>query len=66
MAMSTLDDLYQKIFYKPPLESTEADLQAIVQDFRSKRHLFNLGDKKAGSTKKVKEGALSLKLDLKL
>lgn len=62
--MNTLEELYTRIFSKDPLDCTDADLEAIVADFRSKRHLYNLGDKKAGSTKAKANGGLKLSIKL--
>lgn len=54
------------LFSKDPLECTDQDIEAIVADFRSKRHLFNQGVTQAGSTKKTTSAIkLSLK-DIKL
>lgn len=40
-----------ELFSRDPLTLTDADIDKIVEDFRSRRHLFNAGHKAAGSTK---------------
>lgn len=64
--MNTLEELYTRIFTKDPLEFKDNDpeIEAIVADFRSKRHLYNLGDKKAGSTKAKASNGLKLSIKL--
>jgi hypothetical protein len=57
--MSTIAELMAK----DPLECSQQDIEEIVKDFRSKRHLFGVGDQKAGSTKKI-TSAVKLKLSL--
>lgn len=54
-------DIYE-IFTGDPLQKSETDIEALVADFRAKRHLFNLGDQKAGTTKAPKS---DVKLSLK-
>lgn len=44
----------QAIFQKDPLGLTKDDLDAEIAYYRSMRHAFNLGDKQAGSTKRMK------------
>jgi hypothetical protein len=39
------------IFALPPDEITDDQLTQLIAEFRSRRHLFNLGNKSAGSTK---------------
>lgn len=41
----------QEIFQRDPLSLTSDDLTAIITRFRAARGQFNLGDKKAGTTK---------------
>ena len=40
-----------ELFRRDPLSYSEADLDAIVARFRESRKQFDLGNKKAGSTK---------------
>lgn len=42
------------IFARDPLELTREDRAEIIKYYREKRAQFNLGDKTAGSTKKMK------------
>jgi hypothetical protein len=61
----------QEILNRDPRGYSQADLDSIVEQLRASRHQYNLGNKKAGSTKpkteKQKEmGGLRLELDLDL
>lgn len=63
--MSDLADL----FARDPRDLTRDDIREIVKGFRERRHLFNKGNLKAGSTKPKTEkqkvaAELSKKLDL--
>lgn len=58
--MSTLQDL----FSRDPLECSDADIEALVADYRSKRHLYALGDQKAGNVKPKAGTKLNIKLAL--
>lgn len=49
------------LFSKDPRLCCDADIEALVADFRAKRHLFNAGAAQAGSTKKL---ASDVKLSL--
>jgi hypothetical protein len=65
-----MNDL-QEILSRDPRSYSQADLETIVDQLRASRHQYNLGNKKAGSTKpkteKQKEiGELKLELDLGL
>jgi hypothetical protein len=55
-----------ELFARDPNQCSDADIKAIIEDFRAKRAQFNLGNMMAGSTKpkasKAKEP--SVKLDL--
>lgn len=51
--MTDLDTPIARAFMLDPLRCTEADIEAIVADFRSKRHLYNSGVAQAGNTKKL-------------
>lgn len=42
------------LFARDPLDLSKQDIEAIVKFYREKRAQFNLGDKTAGSTKKMK------------
>ena len=42
-----------ELFSRDPLKLTQDDLAAIVARYREARSQFNLGEKSAGSTKKV-------------
>lgn len=48
--MSDIADL----FARDPLSLTKPDIEVIVKYYREKRAQFNLGDKTAGATKKMK------------
>ncbi len=41
----------QTLFDTDPLSLSDADFDKIITEHRKMRHAFNLGDKKAGSTK---------------
>jgi len=43
----------QQIFDKDPLSYTKEDISEVVKYFRQKRLEFKLGDKSAGSPKKI-------------
>lgn len=65
-----MNDL-QEILSRDPRSYNDRDLDTIVAELRASRHQYNLGNKKAGSTKpkteKEKEMAgLKLELDLDL
>lgn len=45
-----------ELFARDPLELTKADIGEIVSYYRTARAAFNLGEKSAGSTKKMKAG----------
>jgi hypothetical protein len=45
-----MTDIYE-LFARDPLQLTKEDISAIIQKFRESRKAFNLGNKKAGSTK---------------
>lgn len=40
-----------EFFARDPLELTDQAIEAIVDEFRSRRHQFNAGNRSAGSTK---------------
>lgn len=40
-----------ELFARDPLDLSKQDIAAIVTKFRESRHAFNLGNRKAGSTK---------------
>ena len=44
----------QALFQKDPLQLTKTDISDIIAYYREKRNAFNLGDKTAGATKKMK------------
>lgn len=44
----------QALFDKDPLSMTRDDLKEMAAYYRDRRNAFNLGDKQAGSTKKLK------------
>jgi hypothetical protein len=52
----------QALFQKDPLQLTKADLTEICTYYREKFQAFQLGDKTAGATKKMKSGEPSKKL----
>jgi hypothetical protein len=65
-----MNDL-REILNRDPCGYSKGDLETIVEELRASRHQYNLGNKKAGSTKpkteKQKEiGGLKLELDLDL
>lgn len=43
-----------ELFSRDPLKLTKEDIGEIISYYRQKRAQFNLGDKTAGSTKKMK------------
>jgi len=45
----------QALFQKDPLELTREDLKEMAMYYREKRNQFNLGDKQAGATKRLKK-----------
>lgn len=49
-----------ELFARDPLQLSKQDLAQIVERFRAQRGQFNLGDKKAGSTKPPTEKAKKL------
>jgi len=49
--MSEISDL----FARDPLSLTREDIDAIIARYREARAAFNLGEKQAGATKKIKE-----------
>lgn len=51
--MSTITE----IFEKDPLSLTKDDIATTIEYFRTARHQFKLGDKTAGSPKKIKAPA---------
>lgn len=62
---------FPALFARDPLEMTKADITEIVVKMRASRKAFNLGNAKAGSTKKptAKQkqiSELSAKLDIDL
>jgi hypothetical protein len=61
-----MSDLAQ-LFSTDPLSLSDQDLDKIIEYMRKSRHQFNLGDRKAGKTKKSPEEAKSLlaALDIK-
>lgn len=59
------------LFSRDPLELTKEDIALIVEKMRESRKAFNLGNKKAGSTKPKTEkqqklASLADKLDISL
>jgi len=44
----------QRLFQEDPLKLTRPDITEIIAYYRDKRNAFNLGDKTAGATKKIK------------
>jgi len=44
----------QTLMSLDPLQCTDSDIMTIIEEFRKKKHLFNLGNMKAGSTKAPK------------
>lgn len=46
-----------EIFQRDPLKLTTEDMIPLIDKYRAARAQFNLGDKTAGSTKKVKSTA---------
>lgn len=40
-----------ELFARDPLDLSKQDIEVIVARFRESRHAFNLGNKRAGSTK---------------
>lgn len=46
-----------ELFARDPLDLSKQDIVAIVAKFRESRHAFNLGNKRAGSTKPPTEAA---------
>lgn len=58
MTVHSIDE----IFRLAPDLCTPEDIEALVKDFRAKRHLFNTGAAQAGSTKKI---TASVKLSIK-
>lgn len=44
-----------RLFQEDPLKLTNEDITTIIERYRLARAQFNLGDKTAGKTKKVKE-----------
>lgn len=50
--MTTLPETFE-LFTKDPRLCSDRDIEALVADFRAKRHLFNTGAAQAGSTKKL-------------
>lgn len=60
--MSEISELFQR----DPLSLTAVDISEIVKYYREARAKFNLGEKSAGSTKKMKAGDPTVvKLDAK-
>ncbi len=55
-----------ELFSRDPLKLTKTDIGEIVAYYRERRSQFNLGDKTAGATKKMKApaGPKETKLDL--
>ncbi len=51
--MSEISELFQR----DPLSLTKPDIDAIIAYYREARAKFNLGEKAAGSTKKMKSDA---------
>ena len=51
-----------ELFARDPLELSKQDLGEIVTYYRQKRAQFNLGDKTAGSTKKMKADTPKIKM----
>jgi hypothetical protein len=47
----------QALFQKDPLQLTRDDLREMAMYYREKRTQFNLGDKQAGSSKKIAKPA---------
>ena len=47
----------QELFDRDPLSLTREDLKPMVMFLREKLNAFNLGDKSAGSTKRLKKAA---------
>jgi hypothetical protein len=43
-----------ELFSRDPLNLTKENIDEIIKYYREKRALFNLGDKTAGNTKKMK------------
>lgn len=43
------------LFALDPFKMTDADVDAIIAEFRSRRHQFNAGNDRAGSTKPLTE-----------
>lgn len=54
-----MTDLAQ-LFAADPLSLSKDDISTIIAEMRSKRHQFNLGNMKAGSTKKPTEKQAAL------
>ena len=52
----------QSLFNKDPLELTRDELKEMAAYYRDKRNQFNLGDKQAGATKRLKPNAPSVKI----
>lgn len=52
----------QSLFQKDPLGLTKEDLREICEYYREKFKAFQLGDKTAGATKKMKNGETKPKL----
>ena len=50
-----------ELFARDPLELSKQDIGEIVNYYRQKRAQFNLGDKTAGNTKKMKESTPKVK-----
>lgn len=51
------------LFQRDPLDLSKQDIDDIVKYYREKRAQFNLGDKTAGSTKKMKVDSPKVKID---
>ncbi len=42
------------IFARDPLDLTDENIMSVIEYFRERRHMFNAGNLKAGTTKKMK------------
>ena len=47
----------QRLFQEDPLNLTDPNLDEMIAYYREKRNAFTLGDKQAGSTKRMKAEA---------
>ncbi len=59
--MSEISELFQR----DPLSLTKPDIDSIIAYYREARAKFNLGEKSAGSTKKMAKGEAGPKIDSK-